>query len=155
MCQRATQRATTSAPLTWSCTLPAHASQVGEARRWLARNLGNCPAADDAILCASELVTNTILHSNSRKPGGTFTIRAELHAGDYLCIDVEDSGGPWENHTHRDGRQHGLGIVNSLATDWGVDGDPLTGWVVWARLDWPQPTAASPASSTRQPAQGK
>src|ERR1035438_7737761 len=49
------------------------------------------------------------------------------------CVDVEDSGGPWENHTHRDGRQHGLGIVNSLATDWGVDGDPLTGWVVWAR----------------------
>ena len=140
MRQRATQPGTTSAPsLTSSCTLPADASQVGEARRWLARNLGDCPAAADAILCISELATNTILHSNnSRKPGGTFTIRAEVHAGDYLCIDVEDNGGPWENHAHhRDGRLHGLDIVNALAADWGVDGGPLTGWVVWARLNWP------------------
>jgi hypothetical protein len=138
MRQRATQPGTTSAPsLTASCTLSADASQVGEARRWLARNLEDFPAAGDAILCISELVTNTILHSNSRKPGGTFTVRAEVHAGDYLCIDVEDNGGPWENHAHRDGRPHGLDIVNALAADWGVDGDPLTGWVVWARLNWP------------------
>jgi two-component sensor histidine kinase len=146
MRQRATQPGTTSAPsLTSSCTLSAHASQVGEARRWLARNLGDSQAADDAILCISELVTNTILHSNSRKPGGTFTIRAEVHAGDYLCIDVEDNGGPWEDRAHhRDGRPHGLDIVNALAADWGVDGDPLTGWVVWARLNWPPADRCQP-----------
>jgi hypothetical protein len=35
------------------------------------------------------------LHSGSRLPGGQFTVRAEIHPGDYVWIEVEDNGGPW------------------------------------------------------------
>ena len=55
--------------------------------------LAGCPAADDAILCLSELASNSVLHSNSRKPGGTFTVRVTSHEGNYVHIEVEDNGG--------------------------------------------------------------
>jgi hypothetical protein len=34
-------------------------------------------------------------------------------------------------------RPHGLAIVRSVASEAGIDGNVLTGWIVWARLDWP------------------
>jgi hypothetical protein len=51
---------------TWQRTFPGFASEVGEARRFLAGYLDGCPADDDAILCLSELVANAVVHSNSR-----------------------------------------------------------------------------------------
>ena len=123
--------------------LPARPDQVRVARAFLATVLAGCPAADEAILCASELATNSCLHSASRKAGGTFTVRAEVHEGNYVWIEVEDNGGPWNQHAHPDGRPHGLDIVRAYAADSGIDGDPLTGWIAWARLDWPP--ASGPA----------
>ncbi|MGI8449513.1 MAG: ATP-binding protein [Streptosporangiaceae bacterium] len=115
---------------------PAHPEQVREARTFLKEVLAGCPAADDAVLCLSELASNAVLHSASSKTAGTFTVRAEMFPG-RACIAVEDNGGPWTGHDHQDGRQHGLAIVAELATGgWGRDGDPLTGWVVWAALEW-------------------
>jgi serine/threonine-protein kinase RsbW len=121
--------------------LPARPDQVRVARAFIASVLAGCPVANEAILCASELANNSILHSDSKKPGGTFTIYAEMHS-DYVWVEVKDDGGSWNQHAHSDGRPHGLGIVNELAADWGIDGDPLTGWIVWARLD--VPTASAP-----------
>ena len=114
---------------------PAHPRQVGAARAFLAAVLGGCPAADDAILCISELASNAVLHSASRNPGGTFTVRASIF-DDHVRIEVEDNGGAWDEHPHRDSRSHGLDIVRKLAADCGRDGSPLTGWVAWARLPW-------------------
>ena len=128
---------------------PARPDQVREARRFLAAVLNGCPAADDAILCLSELVANSVLHSDSGKVGGTFTVRAEVHERDYVWIEVEDNGGPWDEHAHRGSRPHGLDIVNEIAAAWGIDGDQLTGWVVWARLDWPTPGPPHPASQAK------
>jgi two-component sensor histidine kinase len=116
--------------------LPARPDQVRVARAFLANVLADCPAADDAIMCISELAGNSCLHSASGKAGGTFTVRAEVHEGDYVWIEVEDGGGPWDQRAHSDGRPHGLDIVRALAADSGIDGDPLTGWTVWARLNW-------------------
>ena len=76
---------------------PARLDQVREARRFLAAVLNGCPAADDAILCLSELAANSVLHSDSRKASGTFTVRAEVHEGDYVWIEVEGKGGPGTN----------------------------------------------------------
>jgi serine/threonine-protein kinase RsbW len=134
---------------------PARPDQVREARRFLATVLNGYPAADDAILCLSELAANSVLHSDSRKASGTFTVRAEVHERDYVWIEVEDNGGPWEKRAHRDGRPHGLAIVNEVAAAWGIDGDQLTGWVVWAILDWPPsgpPLPASQDAATAPPA---
>jgi hypothetical protein len=116
---------------------PARPDQVRQARKLIRAALEGCPVADDAVLCVSELAANSCLHSASGKASGTFTVRAEVHEGDYVWIEVEDSGGPWGKRAHPDGRPHGLDIVRAYAADWGIDGDALTGWAVWARFDWP------------------
>jgi hypothetical protein len=134
--------------------LPGSPDQVRVARAFVAAVLACCPVADDAILCVSELAGNAVLHSNSKTPGGTFTVRAEIHHGDYVWVEVEDDGGPWQDRGHDDSRPHGLDVVRALADDWGVDGDPLSGWAVWVRLDVPSQmhhTEAAAAEAATRP----
>ena len=121
----------------WCREFPARPEQVGQARRFLANALAGCPVLDETVLCLSELASNAVLHSESRRTGGTYTVRVEVAPGDHVCVAVQDQGGPWREHPHDDGRPHGLAIVRGLATDSGTDGDALTGWIVWARIDWP------------------
>jgi serine/threonine-protein kinase RsbW len=149
-CTSPTRGGTTRPLLTWSRTFRATPAQIPEARKFLRTALNGCPVADDAILCVSELATNSVLHSDSGKAGGTFTVRADIRQGDYTWIEVEDNGGPWVTPARHDDRPHGLDIVDALTSAWGIDGDPLTGWVARARLDWPTP---SPPPSTADPAQ--
>ena len=73
-------------------TFHGRADQVGRVRRDLARHLAGCPAADDAVLIASELAANSVLHSASA--GEFFTVRCQAYPG-YVQIEVEDLGGPW------------------------------------------------------------
>jgi anti-sigma regulatory factor (Ser/Thr protein kinase) len=131
------RHATAAPPLAWSRDFPATPANVGEARRFLAGILGGSPAADDAILCLSELVTNAAVHSRSRMPGGHFTVRAEIH-GSRLRVEVEDQGGPWTQPVPG-GEQHGHGlhIISQLARTWGITGDSDTGWTVWAEITSP------------------
>jgi serine/threonine-protein kinase RsbW len=128
-----------SAPVTpliaWSRTFPARPPQIRQARRFLVAILDGCPAADDALLCLSELATNAILHSRSRAPGGQFTVRAQRH-GNHLRVEVRDQGGPWTPHAlpgpaGQNGR--GLAIVGRLTRTWGRSGDE-TGWTVWFEI---------------------
>jgi hypothetical protein len=156
----------TAAPRTAAREFPARPEQVGAARAFVrafigaelggcaAPDLGGCPVADDAILCVSELCSNSVLHSASRRAGGTFTVRAELRDG-CARVEVADAGGPWVERAGLDGldgldgRPHGLDIVRAVATESGVDGDAVSGWVVWARLDW---AVAGPAAAVGQAA---
>jgi serine/threonine-protein kinase RsbW len=95
-----------------------------------------CPMAYDAVIVGSELATNAITHSDSRKPGGQFIVLAEAYEGDYLWIEVEDQGGPWIERDPTDEHGRGLLVVAALSSDWGIEGDSLAR-VVWARFDWP------------------
>lgn len=133
------RESTTAAPLAWSCAFPATPAQAQAARHFLSAILDDSPAAADAVLCLSELVSNTIIHSHSGKLGGHFYVRAETH-GDRLRVEVTDEGGPWVWPARTDG-QHGRGllIVSRLARDWGRMGDGATGWTVWFEIDWPSP----------------
>jgi len=139
-----------AAPPAWSRAFPATPEQAREARRFLSRILAGSPAADDAILCVSELAANAVIHSHSRKPGGHFTVRAEIRHGDRLRVEVQDQGGSWTSHkTARDAPQgRGLAIVARLARDSGRSGDSRTGWIVWFELHAPglAPGAAGGAS---------
>jgi anti-sigma regulatory factor (Ser/Thr protein kinase) len=111
----------------------ASPDQVREARRFLAQVLGDCPTAPDAVACLSELVTNSVLYSNSRRPQGRVIVRACLRPAG-LRVEVEDEGGPWENRQgHNDQRGRGLAIVDALATDWSVSGDG-TSRTVWFEM---------------------
>jgi hypothetical protein len=127
---------------------PGTPGQVSQARKFLAAALECCPVADDAVLCLSELASNSVLYSDSKKTGGTFTVRAEVRDGDYVRVEVEDNGGPWQERAHRDGRPHGLDIVRNLTTNSGKDGNPFTGWVMWARFDWPAPATGGSAAAS-------
>ncbi len=100
-----------------------------------ARHLAGCPAADDAVLIASELAANSVTHSASA--GEFFTVRCETYPG-YVWIEVEDLGGPWQL-AQPDDRPHGLDIIMALAgpDNWGADTTSDGDRIVWVRLDLP------------------
>src|SRR5271165_4914762 len=83
------------APLTMTATYPGHPEQAAAVRARLRELLTTCPVADEVIFCASELAANAAVHSNSRLPGGTFTVRAVVRPGKHVQVEVEDDGGPW------------------------------------------------------------
>jgi anti-sigma regulatory factor (Ser/Thr protein kinase) len=114
-------------------TYPAEPAQVRQARAALATLLRGCPLADDVILVASELATNSVRHSASRD-GGEFTLRAEIRVG-FARIEVEDAGGPWGGGPGDDGRPHGFDVVDAIAgpRNWGICGD-ADGRTAWATL---------------------
>lgn len=146
----------TGAQITWSQDFPATPQQVGEARRFLAAILDGRAAADDAVLCLSELAGNAVLHSRSATSGAQFTVRATLKKNQ-LRVEVSDDGGPW-HWPDGDGDQHGRGlvIVSRLATAWGRAGTPDTGWTLWFTMNCP-PTAVSAQAGSQaqnQPAKG-
>ena len=141
---RAEAGSATEAPLAWSRAFPASPEQVREARQFLAGVLDGGPAAGDAVLCLSELVTNATVHSRSHEPGGHFTVRAAIRGG-RLRVEVHDEGGPWTQPMRSRDGQHGRGllIVGQLAGDWGRSGDSATGWTVWFTLNLNGPAAST------------
>jgi hypothetical protein len=100
-------------------TFYGRADQVSLVRREIARHLGDFPAADDAVLIASELAANSVVHSASGAE--FFTVRCQAYPG-YVWIEVEDLGGPWHPRPPDD-RPHGLDIIGALAGpgNWGTE----------------------------------
>ena len=117
-----------------SLTIPGRPEHVREARAFVAKALGELhPALDDAVLLASELVTNAVMHSSSRCPGGTVAVQvAESDHG--VRIEVADEGSDLSTPVVRgdvyasDG--HGLFLVQTLADQWGYrrSSDGTTVW---------------------------
>ena len=105
--------------VTTARAFPATPGQVSAARRFLAALTEGFPAAEDALLCLSEVVTNAIQHSRSARPGGQFTVRA-TYTPEHLRVEVEDDGGPWQPHArHHDHGGRGLAILTAL-TSWDI-----------------------------------
>jgi serine/threonine-protein kinase RsbW len=116
-------------------TYPGRADQVRNVRQDVAKHLGECPAADDAVLIASEFSTNSILHSRSR--GDHFTIRIALYL-DRVRVECHDAGGVWRGGRHTDDRPHGLTVVAALTgpAGWGVQTTGDGGRIAWVVLTW-------------------
>jgi anti-sigma regulatory factor (Ser/Thr protein kinase) len=122
-------------------TIPGEPAHLHEARDFVARAVEYaCSDVDTAVLLTSELVTNSLQHSNSRHPGGTVTISV-LAVPDGVVIEVIDYGGatvpavtasqPGELDLIEGGR--GLGLVELLATRWSYHCD-TAGTVTWFEL---------------------
>ena len=115
-----------------SISFPATASQVTWARQFLENLLNDSPLAADAVLCLSEVATNSVLHSNSRCEGGRFTVNVERYDEGHVRVEIEDQGGPWIQRTKPEGQQSlGLRIVGQLAREWGIkeaSGSTRTVW---------------------------
>lgn len=118
-------------------TMPGRPDHVSEARALVIKALGDLhPRLDDAVLMVSELVTNAIVHSNSRQPGGTVTVTV-LESVDGVQFEVADCGSEVSTPVVRADRYatdgHGLFLVQSLADQWGyLRGE--AGTTVWFRL---------------------
>ena len=70
--------------------------QVGVARAFVRQVLGAChPGTERVMLLTSELVTNSVNHSDSRLDGGTITVTVRT-AADRVRVEVADAGGPTE-----------------------------------------------------------
>jgi anti-sigma regulatory factor (Ser/Thr protein kinase) len=86
----------------------------------------------DALLLASEMVSNVIRHA-----GTPLTLSVEIHRG-YLRMTVTDGALPFEakaggeNSDAESGR--GMGIIASLSRRWGVGTTPI-GKSIWAELN--------------------
>ena len=82
----------TQAVLLGSLTIPGQPARLHDAREFIAQTLGPDDARlDTAALLTSELVTNSVTHSESGRPGGTVTITL-ISVPDGIRVEVIDDG---------------------------------------------------------------
>src|SRR6266700_3477951 len=96
--------------------------QVAAARAFVGQVLGSGhPGADRIALLTSELVTNSVEHSNSRRAGGTIAVTLRASA-DRVRVEVADEGGSAVPTLRRDGdlaeTGRGLRLVDAFSLDW-------------------------------------
>lgn len=111
--------------------------QVPQARDFVrcsvAGRVCSAQAAEDILVCATELAANAVLHSRSGLPGGHFSVEVAISARQCVRVAVEDSGGSWAQRGTGDGGAEGgrgLHIVSALSAAMGIIGD-ASGRTVW------------------------
>ena len=120
-----------------SLDLPQELSSAAAAREFVRETVADWglePVLDDALLVASELATNAVMHAHS-----ACRIRLTLTPSS-LRIDVIDMGAGTpepqpESFTEEHGR--GLHLIGALTTAWGLEMVPGEGKVVWAEIARP------------------
>ncbi|MFC4533648.1 ATP-binding protein [Sphaerisporangium dianthi] len=105
---------------------------VSQAREFVRAKLGEAhPAIDDVTLLVSEVVTNAVLHSDSRNGGKVTLAIADCH--DFVHVDVVDAGGRSAprvcGETLAEGGR-GLMLVDLISQRWDVHEDDA-GRTVW------------------------
>jgi hypothetical protein len=136
----AVSAATPTTALRWRQVFPGEKRQLGVLRRSLASLLPECMARDDVISVATELASNTLLHTASGQ-SGLFGVEVTWHEST-VRVGVADGGSPTEPHVIEDlAAEHGRGLllVQSLSMRTGVTGD-RRGRLVWADIAWDGPS---------------
>ena len=137
----------TAARLVSGLAIPGRPEQVQAARLFTDLVLSAHGRGDDGVasLLVSELVTNSLRHGRSGRPGGTVAILVVI-TSDEVLIGVTDDGGTSEpvlqSADEDDGEAEsgrGLHLVDQLAARWGHyrHGNQLT---TWFQLQMGQPT---------------
>jgi anti-sigma regulatory factor (Ser/Thr protein kinase) len=117
-----------------SMTFAGRADQVREARAFVFRLLGpSHPSADVAVLLASEMVTNCVLHGVSSAPGEAVTVTVVVcDAGVRVEVTSRKADGVPVLRRPDDEAEgsRGLRLVEELAVRWGYErgGGQATTW---------------------------
>lgn len=143
-------RQATTGPLVPAAThkarhmLPARARHIADARSALKALLNGSPITDDVLLCASEVVTHSVVHGDSDDLLRYYTLSAELYDDGHIRVEIEDAGRPWPVLIRAAG-DGGLGllILRELASSWGAEGTGRGRWTVWFEVA-PEPRVAEP-----------
>jgi hypothetical protein len=124
---------------------PAHARHIEDARSALKALLNGSPITDDVLLCASEVVTHSVVNGDSDNLLSDYTLSAGLYDDGHIRVEIEDAGRPWPALIRAAG-DGGLGllILRQLASGWGAEGNGRGRWTVWFEVA-PEPRAAETA----------
>jgi len=131
----------TGTALLGTLTVSGRPDQVAAARAFAGKAIGEQhPCAGTAVLLVSEVVTNSVIHSNSRRDGGTITITV-IAVGHGIRVEVIDEGGATvpalrlrDDELAEGGR--GLQILDDLSARWDYYQD-TAGTVTWFELTEP------------------
>ena len=117
-----------------SMTFAGRPDQVREARAFVGRLLGpSHPCRDVAVLLVSEMVTNSLLHGGSARPGEAVTVTVVV-GGAGVRVEVtgrKADGVPVLRRPDDEAEgSRGLRLVEELATRWGYErgGGQATTW---------------------------
>jgi anti-sigma regulatory factor (Ser/Thr protein kinase) len=124
-----------------SLTVPCEASQVRAVRKFVNETLGDDPCPELPILLASELATNSVLHSSSRF-GGNMTVTLTVDPDGTIRIEVADAGSlsvPTIQDVIDGEAESGRGLllVGNLSERWGRRIGPDGNLVTWFELALP------------------
>lgn len=114
--------------------LPRDPTSAAHARRFVGRVLRHVEHADAeevVVLLANELVTNAILHT-----GSDIDVVIDVDSR-RVRVEVRDDSDrrPQRRHAPVDASSgRGLELVETLATEWGIEGIPGDGKAVWFEL---------------------
>ena len=105
----------------------SNAEAPGRSRSLLAEMKSSLePRYDDVLLVVSELVTNSVRHSDTKG------IDVKVETGDHrIRVEVSDDGPGFTIETPR-GDGMGLSLVDKLSEDWGLTSSDR--FTVWAEL---------------------
>jgi anti-sigma regulatory factor (Ser/Thr protein kinase) len=116
---------------------PGTPDQIARVREFVRLALGPVPVVDEAVLLASELATNAVIHTASGQ-GGAFGVAVSRYPS-AVRIEVHDAGSCQvpaprpQDDLADEGR--GLDLVNLVAVRWGHSGD-RDGRSVFFELCW-------------------
>ncbi len=108
------------------------------------REIGDIAGASpDAVLIASELVTNVFLHTGD---GGTIRYWSNLDGRQRIEVEDDDPRPPIRTATVSELGGMGMLIVDKVCRQWGVE-LVNAGKVIWVELDVPNGPASRSASA--------
>ena len=124
-----------------SLTIPGRAEHLRSVRGFVARALGPGTESTEAALLASELVANSMQHSDSGRDGGSITVRLIAIPGG-IRAEVVDQGSTtvpalMRSRPGLDESGRGLQLVDALATRWDYARD-AAGTLTWFELAMPE-----------------
>jgi anti-sigma regulatory factor (Ser/Thr protein kinase) len=115
-------------------SLVSRPASAREARDWLTALLavwGNAASRHNATLLLSEVVTNAVRHAR----GGTILVAVTLSPSHLLAQVHDDSSNLPVRRGAGETGGWGLGLLDELSTQWGVDQHSEDGKTVWFEID--------------------